>query len=102
MSLKKVIREMNEMEKLFTGRPRYTLRYLNMGDAWKIFNYIDVELSPEWLNQDGELSPKKAEKRESMLKQAIEDLENRGYRKPKYKSTVDIFLKKTFDKVFNT
>jgi hypothetical protein len=103
MSLKKVIREMNEMEKIFTGRSRYSLRYLTMGDAWKIFNYIDEELSPEWLYQDGELSRKKAEKRESILNQAIMDLESRGYRKPTLKNnnTMDFFSKKTFDKVFN-
>jgi len=84
MTIQKVIREMNELEVLMTGRKPYSLRYMTMGQAWKIFQYIDMELSPEWLHQDGERSRVKVQKREAMLNQALEDLVNRGYRKPDY------------------
>jgi len=84
MTIQKVIREMNELEVLMTGRKPYSLRYMTMGQAWKIFQYIDMELSPEWLHQDGERSRVKVQKREAMLNQAQEDLVDRGYRKPDY------------------
>jgi len=84
MTIQKVIREMNDLEFCMTGRKPYSLRYMMMGQAWKIFQYIDMELSPEWLHQDGERSRVKVQKREAMLNQALEDLVNRGYRKPDY------------------
>jgi len=84
MTIQKVIREMNDQEVLMTGRKSYSLRYMTMGQAWKIFQYIDMELSPEWLHQDGERSRVKVQKREAMLNQALADLKNRGYRKPDY------------------
>jgi hypothetical protein len=43
-----------------------------------------MELSPEWLHQDGERSRAKVNKREALLNQAQEDLVNRGYRKPNF------------------
>ena len=84
MTIQKVIREMNDSEVLMTGRKPYSLRYMTMGQAWKIFQYINMELSPEWLHQDGERSRAKVNKREALLNQAQEDLVNRGYRKPTF------------------
>jgi hypothetical protein len=84
MTIQKVIREMNDQEVLMTGHKPYSLRYMTMGQAWKIFQYIDMELSPEWLYQDGERSRANVQKREALLNQALEDLKNRGYRKPDY------------------
>ena len=84
MTIQKVIREMNDLEFYMTGRKPYSLRYMTMGQAWKIFQYIDMELSPEWLHQDGERSRAKVNKREALLTQAQKDLVNRGYRKPTF------------------
>ena len=79
MSLSAIIREVNA----FRRGPKIDPRYVTIRDSIELFEHIDCQLSPEWLNQDGERPYYRAMKREQQLKSAAQALVNRGYRAPK-------------------
>lgn len=81
MSLSTVIKEANVYRKLCRQMP-IDPRHIGIKDAVDLFRYIDQELSPEWLYQDGERSPKQAQREAAKLRRAAQVLLNRGYKAP--------------------
>lgn len=83
MSLSKVVKEMNQLRRLFGNQRLLNMRTLTMHDGLQIFRQIDSYLSPEWLTMDGERSFKQSKAREQMLRSAVNELVKRGFPQPK-------------------
>lgn len=83
MSLSKVVKEMNQIRRLFGNQRLLNMRALTMHDGLQIFRQIDSYLSPEWLTMDGERSFQQTKTREKMLRSAVAELVKRGFSKPK-------------------
>ena len=81
MSLSTVIKEANIYRKFCRQMP-IDPRHVSIKDAVDLFRYIDQELSPEWLYQDGERSPKEAQREAAKLRRAAQVLLDRGYKAP--------------------
>jgi hypothetical protein len=81
MSLSTVIKEANIYRKFCRQMP-IDPRHVSIKDSIDLFRYIDRELSPEHLHQDGERSPKEAQREAAKLRKAAQVLLDRGYKAP--------------------
>ena len=80
-NLTKVIKEVNWMAMFSNGRT-IDPRNITIGDATRIFRFIDSELSPEHLTCDGERPFKSVVSRRKMLDGAVKALNKKGFRAP--------------------
>ena len=76
-ALTKMIKEYNVF-----GAPKIDSRQVTMGDALRMFKYIDHQMEPEWLYQDGEASYYEIDTRHRLLKRAAKELVLKGFRVP--------------------
>ena len=82
-ALSKVIHEVNWIS-IFTNQRKIDGRSLTVGDAIRIFKFIDSEMSPENLACDGERPARSVTARAKMLKAADAALTKKGFRSPKF------------------
>ena len=79
--LSRVIKEFNWQAQFGNGRT-VDPRNITIGDATKVFRFIDCELSPEHLAMDGERPAHQQRSRQSMLDGAVTALQRKGFRMP--------------------
>ena len=89
--LKKVVDEINRMRER-QGMTIITHKNITRERATKIFNYIDNELSPEWVWMDGEATPEQAEARVHTLREAASNLWELGYAFPEKCPMLEYYL----------
>lgn len=79
--LRTVISEVNWIGQ-FTKQRLIDYKNISSADATRIYYFIDSELSPEHLHQDGERPYHKAMARQSMLDGATTALQRKGFTMP--------------------
>ena len=79
--LKKVVDRINLTRVLTVAGP-ITHQNINQDKAEYVFRHIDLELHPEWLHCDGEITADEAAKKEAMLRTAADQLCELGYSIP--------------------
>lgn len=80
--LSKVINEMNWEANYNPGYRVIDRANLTVSDAIRIYRYIDCELSPEHLHQDGERSSAEVDRFVRMYDGAVTALQRMGFRMP--------------------
>ena len=90
MSLRSIISDINFNREMYDNKMPIDPSYITVGDSIAIFRHIETQLSPEWLYEDGEATPKEVESKYNRLIKAAKTLVDRGY-KLSERDTTDLY-----------